>query len=73
MKVICFECAEIFTVDNEDSKLACPLCKFTNEPSKYLSLFKFAKNAVEFGFNYREVYEEELKEEGEINTRYHCD
>ena len=65
-RIICLGCAEILPISAEGD--ACPCCGFNVGGVSYWKIFNYAAAAVDYGYSYREVYEEELKESGEISS-----
>lgn len=67
--VLCFSCANVFRLKKE-MNLTCPECGFTVNLDNYEKLFKYANDAVYFGYCYRKTYEKDFKNEGKITNRY---
>lgn len=66
-QTICFNCAHLFQSSNEI--ITCPECSFTIERDRYEKLINYASDAVEFGYHYRQTYEDDLQA-GELNVRH---
>lgn len=66
---LCFNCAAIFPVLNNPSK-KCPQCGYSPAPEQYSAIINYAISAVYYGHDYRQRYEQQLNEKGEIKVVY---
>lgn len=66
---LCFSCANVFE-HKEDIDIICPKCKHKISSVRYNKIYKYASDSAYYGYDYRCAYEEQLKEDGEINTHY---
>lgn len=69
--VICLNCAETFRAPVPHEK--CPACGVPFDPSRFLRLLYWGRNAFEFGYQYRTVFEADYKEARACNARYQLD
>lgn len=66
---ICFNCATIFPIV-DDEAMTCTECGYIIEPDLYDKIINYAFEAVYYGHDYREKYEEQINDRGEITERY---
>jgi hypothetical protein len=69
--LICFNCANLFA-DLDGEIISCPECMFVSERRVYNQLLKYSADAVEYGYHYRQSYEEDLRN-GELDGGYALD
>lgn len=58
---ICFNCANLFA-DTREVILICPECGNAIDRTAHEKLLEYAADAVEYGYHYRQIYEEDLKQ-----------
>ena len=66
MKILCLQCASILN----DGVTACPNCGEEIDRKAYNRVLSKLNQYILFGYQYREKYENQLKTEGEIKTKY---
>jgi len=67
--VLCFNCCSIFSAKNNPDK-KCPECGYCPNPRQYKNIMTYAISSVYYGHDYRQRYEKQLAETGEITARY---
>ncbi len=72
LKVICFRCATVFESTNTEVHI-CPGCSNEMKFQDYEFIINYSRDAIEFGYHYRLVYEEQYKEKGDIHVHYFLD
>src|SRR4051794_27863134 len=65
----CLSCGDEFK-ENKTNRLRCPRCKKEISRKKYGELFHYSAECVQLGIIYRVQYEQQLKEFGQIRSRY---
>jgi hypothetical protein len=63
---LCQNCATI----NEDGLQECSTCKSRIDPIQVEKIVPFARYAAHYGYDYRSCYEEQVKETGEVHTKF---
>lgn len=66
---LCFNCSTIFPVLKNESR-KCPRCEYSPEPKLYSTIIDYAMAAVYYGRDYRQRYEKQLEETGQIKEVY---
>ncbi|MFC1876504.1 hypothetical protein ACFL2E_04430 [Thermodesulfobacteriota bacterium] len=61
---ICLRCINIFQID-QDSPV-CPSCGTQFNEEEYKTALRYAKDAVYFGYYYRNYYEKQLRDKGKV-------
>ena len=66
---ICFHCANIYE-SKETDWLCCPECGYRVSSRRYHLIVDRAREAVDYGYQYRLKYEEDFAAEGAITKHY---
>lgn len=68
---ICLSCANIYACESGSAEIwTCPACGTEIRADTYEPIMREARDAVQFGWNYRRRYERDLRERGRIDTHY---
>ena len=66
---ICWRCGSL-KVTAKKVALVCNECSFSISDGDYHALFDFGRDAILFGVYYRQRYEDQIQEHGEITRKY---
>lgn len=67
MSYLCLKCGHI---NDKELQKRCENCNTLPEEEFYNKFIKYSKRAVEYGFNYRLNYEQQIKDYGEVRAKY---
>ncbi len=67
MDYLCLNCGHI---NYKRETNVCESCNYENDLKEYNKFSEYAKRAVQYGYQYRVVYEQQLAIQGEIPVRY---
>lgn len=65
---ICFQCACVFP-QKSNMTIECPDCHYQADPQTYENLLAYATDAVNYGYHYRLLYENEYEYDTSLSTR----
>lgn len=66
----CPRCFEMTTLNSEGDNLKCSLCGMDFQKHTYQLLFDFALNSVNYGWGYRNTYEQDLEKNKNLDSKY---